>query len=299
MKKYLNLFIFISFFFVAFALAKIDYLSLPIVRSPTLLLLSLFLICIGFLAEAYVWKVTNRTFGYAIRLRDSISSVGLSVFGKYIPGKVWVIMGRAGYLSAHYPFKTSDFAYIALVSQVLTIWIGLGIALIGIWNLPLLPVYSWIFVLLWLVFSLILIHPAVHRKFSLLMNRITRGNIKLPVLKFREGISLIPVYIGRWILFSASFYFMINALSDISLPWYVATAYPLAGTIGLIAFFVPGGIGIREGIIVFFLTRLGVDIASAVGLSFASRLWFIFGEITIFLLGFAFRRRNPMKSVAG
>lgn len=293
MKKYFHLFIVVSFIFVAVALAKIDYLSLPLLHSPALLGLSILLLCAGFVAEARVWKVTCGKFGYPISLSDSFASIGLSVFGKYIPGKVWLIMGRAGYLNQHYPYSIKKLAYVALVSQLLIIWIGLGIGLIGIWNLSLFttPV-QWALMALWLISSLILIHPFVHDMVNVLVGRITRGKVELPVLSLRAGITLIPTYLIRWLLFSVSFYCAMQALSDITLPWYTAAVFPLAGTLGLLVFFIPGGIGVREGIIAFFLVQMGFDTASAVGLSIAARLWIITGESMTFLIGFALHRNT-------
>ena len=292
MKKYYHLFIVVSFVFVAFALAKIDYLSLPRLHSPVLLGLSMLLLCLGFVAEARVWKVTCGKFGCPISLKDSFSSIGLSVFGKYIPGKIWLIMGRAGYLNQHHSYSVKKLAYIALVSQLLIIWMGLGIGLIAVWNLSFVPEPGkWGLVALWLISSLIMIHPFVHKKAAAFVRQITRGRVELPVLNFRDAVALIPTYLVRWILFSASFYCAMQALSEVSLPWYAATIFPLAGTIGLFVFFLPGGIGVREGIIVFFLVQMGLDTASSVGLSVASRLWIVTGEIATFLVGFSLRRK--------
>ena len=290
MKRYYSLFIVISFVFLILALAKIDYVSLPHVHSGIDLGLSLILLIIGFMTEALVWKVTSRRFGCPITFRDAIASIGLSVFGKYIPGKVWLIVGRAGYLNQHYPHSMKALAYVALVSQILLIVIGLGFGLIGVWNIPSLHPYSWLLLAIWVISLIALIHPFVHDKVSLLAYRITKGKINLPVLNLRAGSSLIPIYVLRWIVFSAAYYFLIASMTDNPLPWYVATAFPLAGTLGLLVFFIPGGIGIREGIMVFLLSHMGIGTALAVGLSIAARLWVIFGEALIFLFGVALRR---------
>ena len=290
MKRYYHLFIIISFVFLILALAKIDYLSLPQIHSVIDLGISLTLLPVGFMAEALVWKVTSRKFGCPITFRDSVASIGLSVFGKYIPGKVWLIVGRAGYLNQHYPHSIKELAYVALVSQMLLVVLGLGFGLVGVWNIPSLHPYSWILLAGWIIALLVLIHPFIHDKVSLIVNRITKGKISLPVLEFKAACSLIPVYIGRWIVFSVAYYFLIASMTGGVLPWYVATVFPLAGTLGLLVFFIPGGIGVREGIMVFLLSHMGIDTASAVGLSIAARLWVVIGEAMIFLFGLTFRR---------
>ena len=61
-------------------------------------------------------------------------------------------------------------------------------------------------------------------------------------------------------------------------------AFPLSVCFGLIAIFLPAGLGLREGIIIGYLTLAGLDVESATTISFVNRLWFIGGEVFIFLL---------------
>ncbi len=53
---------------------------------------------------------------------------------------------------------------------------------------------------------------------------------------------------------------------------------------GVLAIILPGGLGVREGIIVAYLTLAGLDVETATTISFMNRLWFISGEVFIFLL---------------
>lgn len=54
--------------------------------------------------------------------------------------------------------------------------------------------------------------------------------------------------------------------------------------LGLLAIIIPGGFGVREGIMVFYLVLLGIPLEIAGGIAVLARLWFIIGEIFIFLL---------------
>jgi uncharacterized membrane protein YbhN (UPF0104 family) len=106
----------------------------------------------------------------------------------------------------------------------------------------------------------------------------------IPVMKSYQFIRLLPWYLVRWMFFSASFYFLVASLTNEGVPFHISFGYPLAGTLGLIAFFAPGGLGVRESILVGFFKLAGYEIAIATTISITSRLWYLFGEFFIFLL---------------
>jgi len=70
-----------------------------------------------------------------------------------------------------------------------------------------------------------------------------------------------------------------------------------AGIIGLFAFFVPAGLGVREGVMVFMLSFL-MPPAMAGIIALSSRIWltfaevFLFGIIYIILISCIGRRRK-------
>lgn len=66
-------------------------------------------------------------------------------------------------------------------------------------------------------------------------------------------------------------------------------AFPLSVCFGIIAIILPGGLGLREGIIIGYLVLAGLDTEQATTISFLNRLWFIAGELFIFLLATGFR----------
>ncbi|MEZ5196557.1 MAG: hypothetical protein R2764_09195, partial [Bacteroidales bacterium] len=71
--------------------------------------------------------------------------------------------------------------------------------------------------------------------------------------------------------------------------FHVAFAFPLSVTIGLLAIIFPGGLGVREGILVGYMVLTGMPIQIATVITLYARLWFISGEIFIFLLALGLR----------
>ena len=69
----------------------------------------------------------------------------------------------------------------------------------------------------------------------------------------------------------------------------VALAFPFAATIGILVFVFPGGLGVREGLLVFYLVSAGLPLENATVLSIVARLWFLVGEVSIFALAVALR----------
>lgn len=71
-----------------------------------------------------------------------------------------------------------------------------------------------------------------------------------------------------------------------------AAAYVLAGAIGILAFFVPSGLGVREAIIVLILSQY-IPVAEAIVISLLARLFSTIGDALIALIYLLARRTIP------
>jgi uncharacterized membrane protein YbhN (UPF0104 family) len=74
---------------------------------------------------------------------------------------------------------------------------------------------------------------------------------------------------------------------------YATGTFALAWLIG-IAVPVPGGLGVREAVLVYVLHRLGVEVSLATQISIITRIWNILGEIVFFFVinGFSLLREG-------
>ena len=100
-------------------------------------------------------------------------------------------------------------------------------------------------------------------------------------------------FYSTWIIWSFGFYFLEKVLFDKEIVLFTGLAFVLAANIGLIAIIFPGGIGIREGILVAILINFEFTIAEATTISLVSRLWFLSGEVFIFLTSLVIQRFKP------
>jgi hypothetical protein len=129
---------------------------------------------------------------------------------------------------------------------------------------------------------------------SVLRERVTGPNV-LPALAAAPG--AIVLYLVVWGLYGLAFWTTARALFAIpasDIPRYIGI-FALAWLVGLVAFFAPGGIGVREAVIAALLTgRLGQ--ADAIVLAATSRIVLSAIDLAAGAASFglpALRRRDP------
>jgi uncharacterized membrane protein YbhN (UPF0104 family) len=286
MKRIFNLFLVVSFIFLFIFLIRQEYI-IPDVQNGSYLLLSFLALFAGFYLSTRSWQVALNTHGFKHSGRETLLSHGLSVFAKYIPGKVWVILGRAGYLSKEkQDLKTTSF--VSLKEQLIYMWAGFFVS-----TIPTLLFYGiqWISVLVLLMVILLTLFLFVKKIHALILKwtqRLIRKELDVPLIRFQQSVPMIGAVLLIWLCWTGGFYLFMLAFSSNITP-VMMFAFPLSVCLGLIAIILPGGLGLREGIIIGYLTLAGLSVEEATTISFFNRLWFICGELFLFLLATAVR----------
>lgn len=277
--------LYFSLIFLGISLYRADYLIIPTVYSPNQISLSLFFLFLGFLFMCDNWRVVLK-YDNVIRisLKDAVVSNGLSVFAKYIPGKIMVIIGRAAFISDKYSVPSTKLSFISFKVQIMTLWVGFGIGLLSIMKLN--PSFALIFlVVLFIVFFTLFLFSSGLKKIAIsLFRKLFKRDIDYPLLTLSTALKTLPSFILNWAAWCIAFYFLINALTLESVPFLAGTSFALAATLAIVAIVAPGGIGIREGILAIILIGFGITKQDALTISIASRLWFLIGEVFIFLV---------------
>ncbi len=294
--KFFKYIVYISLLFLVFALYKANYIVLPDIVAPYAALLSFIFLFAGFIMNALSWRQVLKANLHKTSVSDSIASVGLSVFGKYIPGKVWLIVGRAAYIAEKYSLKTAKLSSLSLNAQLIILWLGLMFGATGLLILRGIKSYGWIILIMWLILTIIIFSDVVHRIVEKLIKNILKRTITIPRLNFIPTIRIIPWFILYWLFYSAGFYFLVKSLSSGEVPVAAAFAFPLAGTLGVMAIIAPGGLGVREGVMVTYLVLAGFSAQAAMSISIAARLWYLIGEIFIFITGIIINRSGKSKN---
>lgn len=295
MKKFqwfFRILLYASILFLVYYLIKFDYLSLSNIEINWFwLAVSTLLLWAGFFFSTISWGNALKFHGIEINTRTAVVSHGLSVFAKYVPGKVWVILGRAAFVANEKNLKVSELSFVSLKEQLLYILLGLIISFFPALFFFKHNYWVWIILLTISGLCLVLFIRPLHDFGEKIIKKILKKEINLPSISFRLSIKLSLFIIVYWTFFSLGFYFLVVATSPDARIIH-AFAFPLAVSYGVLALFTPGGIGVREGLLVAFLTSTGVGLETAVTISVISRLWFISGEVFLFLLAVIIKKRS-------
>ena len=97
--------------------------------------------------------------------------------------------------------------------------------------------------------------------------------------------NLLALYLLFWLIFSLAFFLFVRAFTEVTfadIP-YLSGSFALSTFTGFMAFFLPAGLGAREGLLIFLLgAATGNTIAIVV--SIGSRLWLIAADIFLFFI---------------
>ena len=283
--SWFKIFFYVSLLFLVFALIRNDYLKIPVIHHLFYLLISFLFLFTGFLLNGLSWTKVIQNSNYKIKNKDGISSAGLSIFGKYIPGKLWVILGRAEFLTKKFGYNRKAMSSLSLNTQFISLWIGLLMGTIGLLFINQFDIYGISALLLFVFLSLVIYTPIFHRFFEYILFKTVKKTISIPRLNFADVIRVLPWFFLNWGLWVISFYFLGQSLTEASITFNISWGFALAASLGVMALIAPGGLGVREGILTGYLTLAGLEVADATTIAVTSRLWFLIGEVFIFVLG--------------
>jgi len=289
-----NVLMYISILFLLYFLYTFNYFSLTNLNfNPLYLALSILALFISMTLGANTWQRSLEAHRISISFTTALISHGLYIFAKYVPGKVWVVLGRAAYV-ARKGFSLTDTSFISTKLQIANIAVGFLYGLVPLLVLDSTQKYRPAIVVL-TVFFLILIFSQKVQAFILgIVARLAKREVNLPVSTPAGALETIVLQIVQWFAYSLAYYLLVKAMvPDASI--LVGFAFPLSMNFALLAVFVPGGIGIRETAMVGCLTLIGIPLVTAITISVVARLWFTVGEVFLFLLSWITEKRTAQK----
>lgn len=285
-------FFYLSLIFIAVALYKTHGLEIPRIRSPLLMICSIICLFVGFIVNAVSQQRLLEKSNFHISFRQAVSMTGLNIFGKYIPGKVWMVLGKAMYLAEKKKYPITELSLLFLQAQIIGLWCGLVLGICGLWVNDALHFLSWVGLLILGIFTVVLFSNYAQNTALGIVNKLLKKNYSLPVVNITKTISLIPWFLGGWVLWGGGFLLLASSISDQFIPFSAVFCFPLAGSLGILFVIAPGGIGIREGVITAYLVLLNISLSEAIMISASSRLWFLVGEFFIFMAGYLLSRNE-------
>jgi hypothetical protein len=263
--------------------------------APLWLLPAALAYVLSWLPAACYWRNLLRGMGHTVSWPQILRAYYCGHLGKYVPGKAAVLVMRAALLepSGTPPATagvTAGYESLACMGAAGAI----GAALIptifpretlarGLAAAPVLVDFPWLIplaVLTGCVLGLPLLSQVMNRVLRKLMPPDAAGN--RPTLEMRPSLAGFLALIGGWWLQGLSLGFTIHAVSPAPWSW---SAWPswtagasLATFLGFVVLFAPGGMGVREAVLMEILSTQ-IDPARAVLVAVLLRAVYLTAEV--------------------
>ena len=283
MKLFLRILLYISFVFLFFYLRTKGLLVIPDIQYPFWFALSVAMVFVGYLLDSKAWQIIARQEIPEVSYKHAFIGTGKYIFTKYIPGKVWIILGKAAYLKDKYNKSVINLTSYSFFYQLFNLLAAslTGVAIVYQLDLSLF----WILVIMLVVFLVFFFffQKPILRLASRLISHVFKKQIIIPEVSNKLSLDVFLISLSNWVLWAVAFYlFLLSMLPADSVTLSMGFLFPVSAAIGVVILFAPGGLGIREGFIIIGLTFLGVSMQEATAVAFISRIWFLIGEILFF-----------------
>lgn len=259
--------------------------------NPYYIFISLILVTVGFLMVTFIWKIcVNNYLRKKLSFCESMALYNTSAMLKYIPGTIWTYTAQIA-LTSSKGISKAVLIYINMICFICLIFVSAIYALcyylfylqMAPWGISIL-----IFTLLIaLDFVFIIWNTSIINYLIIPINRIFKREIQPLKIKKLLVIYLQLIYLFSYMPAGIGMYFLAKGIG-IEIPF--SSILPIIATLsvslvlGYIAFFSPGGLGIREGTMFMMLKQFS-NIETALILPIAMRLIYIIIELLLGIIG--------------
>ena len=252
---------------------------------------------LGFLAYlflVFVWREVLKSSGRTPSLARVYKVWFFSNLGRYLPGKIWTFVSVV-YLLEKEGVTAQRSLYTSILAQAMSVISGLILAAIFLgyrcyFKLRLgWPMLVPACVLLFGFITLTIFPKTLVRTINLFLGIFKKQTIDFD-LKREDLFRFLTLYALSWFLFGFAFLVFIKSITSLNWNLYLDLTAAFSGsmTLGFLALFAPGGIGVREGILSAILS-IYFPLGISVMVSLLSRMWITLIELVCFLTGLAIR----------
>jgi uncharacterized membrane protein YbhN (UPF0104 family) len=270
--------------------------------SPTDIIISASMFAAFLVLRGFLWRAVLIGLGHRIPAMPALRAWITSEVTRYVPGAIWQVVSRVAMIkpwgvrgsvvSTSQVLELAIFVLANIVMAIVTLaWVGFG-------RMDGLARFWMGFAMATAPMLALILHPSI---FNRVTNWILRRLGKPPLatrVSLRRLLALMMVYLGGLVWQSAAIWLLLRGplqLEPHHLP-IVAGAYSLAWTAGFIAVWAPGGLGVREAVLIAAMKlvlpatiRLDIEDTSVLeAISVLLRVWTILGEIIVFVVAWLF-----------
>lgn len=257
------------------------------------LILSTLIFAFSYFIQMWAWYLITLKLKIGISPSETVKSWFYSQLGKYLPGKVWLLLSRFYFYESKGKSKKAIsialyFETVTIIGAACLIFLAALIFHNEKWPISARGQSGWLFPLLLLGF--VSLHPRVLQKIlNWVLIRFKREPIFLSI-SYLNILWILFVCIVSWVVGGIGFYLFVGSVYPVA-PQYIlflTGALAISSTLGLIAVFAPSGLGVREGALVYILSFM-MATPVAVIISVLTRIWMTLIEIgligVVYLLG--------------
>lgn len=292
LRALINLIIIIAILSILFSLInQINTNKVDAHLTTSNLVLVLAMSCVLLLISSLAWRTLLSKKHEKVDYLFTIEQTSMMLISKYVPGKVWAIFLRAT-MAKKLGFSKERIISLSVLEQLLSMYISTTGGLILILNfyypVTLIPLLVSFVLLGYLIFKLA--YRIARHLLSTIQERgyLSRLSLVDFNLSCKKYFIFIFLYAVLWLAISVIVKVLLETLtSPVTLNQFslIIGAYMIGVTAGFLAFFSPGGIGVREGIFVAITGTL-ITPALALKLSLLIRLWNTIYDLVAGLVGY-------------
>lgn len=236
---------------------------------PALLLGALVLVGLAMTGIGLAWRASVEALGGTLDVVSSLRGYFVGQLGKYLPGGIWAVMGRAewargegvpGSIAYSSVFLSIGSAFLAALMLAAIVLPAAGLVGSGGDER-----YLWVLVLLPLGFALL--SPKVLGFLLQILRKISRRDLEVQVPSWKASSLIVVRQLPSWLLVGTASWVIANAFGTRGDLMNIIFAVATSWVIGFIALPVPGGIGVREAAFVALATSLPTGVAAIVAVT--------------------------------
>jgi uncharacterized membrane protein/uncharacterized membrane protein YbhN (UPF0104 family) len=269
----------LAFIFIGKIILEQAPLLMPHITAlnPTLLFYGIVSFIIYYFLRSIIWHRILKDFGYKIAFRESNYLWAMSELKRYIPGNIWSFLGRAILFGKHKVDKKDVGKGLIYEAEIFVI----GSIIVSLLSLPfLVPAFSkfigWAAVII--VSFGVIAFIFTRKVFGFASTH--KAAFLFPNFHPKEIALQITISTAALLFFGLGNYLVISSAVPLDpqlLPGLIGV-FVLAFVAGYLSIVTPAGFGVREGIVIFGLTKL-INYGLAAFAALFSRLILIISEL--------------------
>lgn len=260
------------------------------IEQPAYIFVGLVAYGAQFVLNAYIWALLMKFVNEKVSTVDSMEVYVSSFVVRYIPGNIWAIAARAA-MNKKYGVPSASSVWGWVIENITYLIVGMIFSVFVLLRIRDFPnEITWVVVIAFPACVIFLLKYELIERFVRFLAKkkfpeIAQKEFEKFDLSEVDRFKLLGLYGLSWILYSIQFVFIAQAVGvgDVSTAFILAGINALAWTIGYISIITPSGTGVREAIIVFSLSTLGLATEiESIAIALIARISSIVAEIVCF-----------------